>query len=135
MKTLSEVMESLVRRGFTEHFGVRGDQLRGFESGKTFGSQDVIIREYDRFEGASDPDDMEILYALESSGGIRGTLVDAFGVYSNPVISAYLSRVRFVGTGHAERPNHEDGSASEKPGWYDVGLATTQQMQDANFVR
>ena len=95
MKTLSEAMESLVRRGFTEHFGVRGDRLRGFESGKTFGSQDVIIREYDRFEGVSDPDDMAILYALESSSGVRGTLVDAFGVYSNPAISAYLRRVRF----------------------------------------
>jgi hypothetical protein len=74
MRTLSEAMESLVRRGYTEHFGVRGDQLRGFESGKTFGSQDVIIREYERFEGVS----------------------DAFGVYSNPAISAYLRRVRFV---------------------------------------
>jgi hypothetical protein len=97
MKTLSEAMESLVRRGFTEHFGVRGDQLRGFESGTTFGSRDVIIREYDRFEGVSDPDDMAILYALESSSGVRGTLVDAFGVYSNPAISAYLKRVRFAG--------------------------------------
>ena len=97
MRTLSEAMENLVRRGFTEHFGVRGDQLRGFESGKTFGSQDVIIREYERFEGVSDPDDMAIIYALESSSGIRGTLVDAFGVYSNPAISAYLRHVRFVG--------------------------------------
>ena len=58
MKTLSEAMERLVRRGFT-----------------TFGSRDVIIREYDRFEGVS----------------------DAFGVYSNPAISAYLKRVRFAG--------------------------------------
>ena len=89
-------MESLVRRGFTEHFGVTEDQLRGFESGKTFGSEDIIIREYERFEGVSDPDDMAILYALESSSGLRGTLVDAFGVYSNPVIGAYLKRVRFA---------------------------------------
>jgi hypothetical protein len=74
MNTLSDAMESLIRQGFTEHFGVRGDQLRGFESGKTFGSQDVIIREYDRFEGVSDPDDMAILYALESSSGSMGPL-------------------------------------------------------------
>jgi hypothetical protein len=93
MRTMSEAMESLVPRGFTEHFGVRGDELRGFESGKTFGSQDIII---ERFEGISDPDDMAILYALESSSGIRGTLVDAFGVYSNPAISVYLRRVRFA---------------------------------------
>ena len=105
MRTLSEAMENLVRRGFTEHFGVRGDQLRGFESGKTFGSQDVIIREYERFEGVSDPDDMAIIYALESASGLHGTLVDAFGVYSNPAISAYLGRVRFVGTNHVDRPN------------------------------
>lgn len=85
MKTLSETMESLVRRGFTEHFGVRGDQLRGFESSKTFNSNEVTIREYDRFEGVSDPDDMPILYALESASGIRGTLVDAFGVYATTV--------------------------------------------------
>jgi hypothetical protein len=96
MRTLSEAMESLVRRGFTEHFGVRADQLRGFESGKSFGSEDVIIREYERFEGVSDPDDMAILYALESSSGLHGTLVDAFGMYSNPAVGAYLKCVRFV---------------------------------------
>ena len=100
MKTLSETMEGLVRSGFTEHFGVRGDQLRGFESGRTFG-----------FEGVSDPDDMAILYAIESSNGIRGTLVDAFGVYSNPVISAFLEHVRFVGPGDAESPAHQGGLA------------------------
>lgn len=102
MKTLSEAIESLARRGFIEHFGVRGDQLRGFESGKTFGANDVTIREYDRFEGASDPDDMAILYAIESSSGTRGTLVDAFGVYSNPAVSAYLERVPFADTAHEE---------------------------------
>jgi hypothetical protein len=106
MRTLSEAMERLVRQGFTEHFGVRGNQLRGFESGKSFGSEDVIIREYERFEGVSDPDDMAILYALESSSGLHGTLVDAFGVYSNPTVGAYLKCVRFVGTSHVklERP-------------------------------
>jgi hypothetical protein len=105
MKTLSEAIESLARRGFTEHFGVRGDQLRGFESGKTFGANDVTIREYARFEGVSDPDDMAILYAIESSSGTRGTLVDAFGVYSNPGVSAYLERVSFAGTAHDEEPS------------------------------
>lgn len=109
MKTLSETMESLVRRGFTEHFGVRGDQLRGFGSGRTFGSESVSIRGFDRFEGVSDPDDMAILYAIESSNGIRGTLVDAFGVYSNPAISAFLEHVRFVGPGDVDSPAHQDG--------------------------
>ncbi len=55
------------------------------------------MREYAADEGAADPDDMAILYAIKSSRGTRGTLVDAFGVYSNPAITAYLRRVEFRG--------------------------------------
>jgi hypothetical protein len=41
---------------FTEHFGVQGHQLRGFENGAIFEANDIVIRESDRFEGLSDPD-------------------------------------------------------------------------------
>ncbi|HET8578497.1 MAG TPA: hypothetical protein VFO18_15485, partial [Methylomirabilota bacterium] len=50
-------------------------------------------REYYRFEGVSDPDDMAIVYAIEGKGGIRGILADAFGVYSDPATSAVLENV------------------------------------------
>lgn len=58
MKTLSSVIERLSCQGFTAHCGVVGNRLRAFESGKTFGGHEVVIREYYRFEGVSDPDDM-----------------------------------------------------------------------------
>jgi hypothetical protein len=93
MKTLSCVIERLTRQGFTAHFGVVGNRLRAFESGKTFGAQEMIIREYERFEGVSDPDDMAIVYAIEILNGTRGWLVDAFGVYSNPAVSAFMQDV------------------------------------------
>ena len=93
MSTLSQAIDRLVLRGFTEHFGVRGHQLLGFDSGATFEANEVVIRGIERFEGVSDPDDMSILYAIESLDGVRGTLADAFGVYSNPVISAFVSNV------------------------------------------
>ena len=84
------------RKGFpriTEHFGVSGDGLRAFDSGQTFRARDLVIREYHRFEGVSDPDDMAICYAIETLDGVRGVLVDAFGVYSNPLVSAFLQDV------------------------------------------
>ena len=31
--------------------------------------------------------------AIESKGGVRGTLVDAFGVYADPAMSAVLNDV------------------------------------------
>ena len=57
------------------------------------GESTCTIREFHRFEGVSDPDDMSIVYAIESRDGTRGTLVDAFGVYSNPAVSRVLERV------------------------------------------
>lgn len=36
---------------------------------------------------------MAIVYTIESLSGMRGTLADAFGVYSSPVVSAFVNNV------------------------------------------
>jgi hypothetical protein len=107
--TLAGAIDDLGNSGFIEHFGVSGDALRSFDSGRSFSAGQVVIREYHRFEGVSDPDDMSIVYAIEGQGGVRGTLVDAFGVYSDPAVSAFLQDVpirgaRQFGGGAAGRP-------------------------------
>jgi len=86
-------IECLDREGFTEHFAVDGASLRGLEGGKAFRPDEVVIRKLARFEGVSDPDDMSIVYAIESRDGTRGTLVDAFGVYSDPLVADFLKDV------------------------------------------
>jgi hypothetical protein len=96
--TLACTIDDLARVGFVEHFGVRGRELRSFDSGRRFSPHQVVVREYHRFEGVSDPDDMAIIYAIEGEGGVRGTLVDAFGAYSDPTVSAFLAEVPIRGT-------------------------------------
>jgi hypothetical protein len=95
--TLVGILDDLARRGFTERFGVAGNGLRAVEGGQTFRADELMIREFHRFEGISDPDDMSIVYAIESRDGIRGTLVDAFGVYANPAVSTVLESVPIRG--------------------------------------
>jgi hypothetical protein len=107
--TLTRAIDDLARAGFGEHFGVDDDALRSFTSGRRYRAAEVVIREFHRFEGVSDPDDMCIVYAIEAQGGARGTLVDAFGVYSDPMVSAFLQKVpirgaRRFGGGLDERP-------------------------------
>jgi len=63
-ETLAGAIEQFARRGFTESLSVVGNRLRGVETRKTFRPEDVVIREYRRFEGVSDPDDMSIVYLL-----------------------------------------------------------------------
>jgi len=93
METLAAAIDALARRGFIENLSVVGNRLRVAGTGLSFPPADVVIREHRRFEGVSDPDDMAILYAIEATGGVRGTLVDAYGVYSDQLISAFMSAV------------------------------------------
>jgi hypothetical protein len=91
--TLAGVMDQLDRQGFTEHFTPAEGGLRAVHCGRIFPPSQLTITEYQRFEGVSDPDDMAILYAIETRSGISGTLADAFGVYSDPAVSAVIEDV------------------------------------------
>jgi len=96
-ETLKRVVEDLARRGYTEHFRAVDGGLEALDSGQRFGSEELAIRGYYRFEGTSDPDDMAIAYAIETRSGVRGTLVDAFGVYADPTTAAVLKNVPILG--------------------------------------
>ena len=41
--TLMGTMAELARSGFVEHFGVRGDELQSFDSGRTFAADQVVM--------------------------------------------------------------------------------------------
>lgn len=92
-RTVAEATRGLQARGFRENFEVVGDRLTGLNSGQHYGADEVTIVEHHRFEGASDPDDLSIVYAIEARDGSRGVLVDAYGTYATPQVSAFLKTV------------------------------------------
>jgi hypothetical protein len=92
-RSMSSVLETLDREGFTDHFTVCDERLVGIDCGETFEADEVVIRCVERFEGLSNPDDMSVVYALETCDGVRGTLTDAFGVYSDPGVSQFIDKV------------------------------------------
>ena len=89
----SGVIAKLARRGFSDTFSVEGGNLRSLTTGKLLRPEDLVIREIYRFEGISDPDDMAIVYAMESSTGVHGTLIDAFGVYADRTKAAVVTKI------------------------------------------
>jgi|SRR5215831_2814643 len=91
--TLRETIDRLNLEGFTGHFGVRANRLRELGTGLTFRADELRVCDCFRFEEASDPGEMAIVYAIESRTGVRGTLVDALGIYSSPAISEFITRV------------------------------------------
>ena len=92
--TMADAMRDLERRGFTANFEPIAKALHVLGREKTYQPSDLTIVEHHRFEGASDPDEMSVVYAIEAQDGTRGVLVDAYGVYSNPDLSAFLKDVQ-----------------------------------------
>jgi hypothetical protein len=91
--TETTAIEALKRRGFSTAFQLAGDRLTAAGSSRQYRSDELVIRTWYRFEGVSDPDDLSIVYALESRDGTRGILVDAFGPYADPALGAFLNGV------------------------------------------
>jgi hypothetical protein len=82
MTTLSSVLERLRIKKIDNEFRWTPE---GFTAGKGkvyTPDQLTIIKTY-RFEGESDPSDMEILYIIKANDGLIGYSIDAYGAYSN----------------------------------------------------
>jgi hypothetical protein len=82
MTTLSEAMNSQRTKGFTEDFSYSNGKFIITGRNEEYKPEDLTIVQTFRFEGISDPSDMEILYAIEANNGIKGLFIDAFGAYS-----------------------------------------------------
>ena len=54
----------------------------------------IIIEEFHRFEGATDYEDMAIIYVIVTENGIKGTVIDAFGTYANADLGDFLKQIR-----------------------------------------
>ena len=92
--SLAEAIQGLKKRGFTANFEFLEQAFQDVDSGRTFKAEDLTIVEHYRFEGSSDPDDMSVIYAIESDEGTQGIIADAFGVYANPELGGFLNNVR-----------------------------------------
>lgn len=91
--TVSQAVNGLKERGYTLDFNLKSNSLEC--QGQKFNPKDFEIKEFHRFEGASDPGDEAIVYAIESRSGMKGVLVNAFGVYSEPLSDEMIKKLNF----------------------------------------
>jgi hypothetical protein len=96
--TMLEALNDLKARGFTLDFNLAKDSLHSSTQDITLQPDDFEIVELYRFEGPSDPADNSIVYAINSSKyGIKGTLTDAYGVYSDDLSEDLLKKLNTPG--------------------------------------
>ncbi len=97
-RALTNVEAKLTADGFTEDFRVSNGRLVAFSDDKrTYGAEDITIVDFYRFEGESNPDDMSILYALQTADGLKGTISTPYGVYADEAVDEFLKQVQDLG--------------------------------------
>jgi hypothetical protein len=93
MKSLALCLNRMVLDGYDDDFKVTDEGLLSLKTEKTFRPDQINIVNFFRFEGQSDPNDMTIMYVIETEDGQKGTLVDAFGVYSDTKVGEFFKQV------------------------------------------
>ncbi len=92
--SLVEAIDDLRKRGFTNDFNLKESCVVCAGLQLELQPEDFEIVEVHRFEGATNPDDSSVLYAIEGKDGHKGVLVDAYGVYANPVSTELLAKLQ-----------------------------------------
>lgn len=92
--TLSEAIKDLKDQGYIYDFNLEEKQLCCKKLDKNFPPKEFKVVGSFRFEGMSNPDDSSVLYVIETSSGEKGTLVDAYGAYSDAISLEMAQRLR-----------------------------------------
>jgi hypothetical protein len=103
---LVEATNDLMKRGYTENLSLEGETVDDKDKSIQMAADDFEIDEFYRFEGASNPSDMSIVYAVSSGKyNLKGILVNAYGAYANnssSAIAAKLSHDQVSGNLHRD---------------------------------
>jgi hypothetical protein len=94
--TPSEATNDLRLRGYTEDLNLHPDHIHCQSMNLQLHPEDFTIDEFYRFEGMSNTDDNSIVFAISSKNGIKGVLVDAYGVYAESLSEAMIQKLKIT---------------------------------------
>ena len=94
--TLVDTLNNLKEEGYVLDFNLKTDCVECKSLNMRLYPADFLIDKYYRFEGASNPDDSAIVYAISSVSGLKGTLVDAYGVYADSLTNEMIKKIKIV---------------------------------------
>ena len=95
--TLSQAINSLKEEGYDQDFNAKEDCIECRPLDLRLSPEEFEVDRVFRFEGDSNPDDSSILFAISSNNGkVKGTLVDAYGAYSDPMNAEMIQKLRYT---------------------------------------
>ena len=96
MSDITACLNKVQEKGFTDQYQAKGTHLYNLDNNRIYYPEDVTVVNFYRFEGISNPDDLAVLYAIETSDGRKGTLIDAYGRYACEEVGDFMIAVENV---------------------------------------
>lgn len=94
-ETVTQAVSGLAERGYTANFNLSAGYLSAVDHEVNLDPHEFNIDEVHRFEGETDPGDEMVVYAISAdSRGIKGVLVNAFGVYSDQISDELMAKLK-----------------------------------------
>ena len=101
--TVTEAVKGLKEKGYNIDFNIAFDKLVCSENKICLQPDEFEIVEIHRFEGDSNPDDEDVVYAVESKdarpddpvgrGKLKGIITSAFGLYADPISNKIIQKL------------------------------------------
>jgi hypothetical protein len=91
-ETVSEAINGLKQRGYTLDFNLQENCIVCHSD--KFNPDEFEITEVHRFEGNTDPSDQAVVYAIESVTGLKGVLVNGYGVSAESMSAEMVRKMR-----------------------------------------
>ncbi len=92
--TLSQAVNDLQQRGYTDDLTLQDECLVCSGKHTSLHPDEFQIDEFHRFEGASDPGDSSIVYAVSSDQhDVKGILVNAFGADASRLTQRMVAKL------------------------------------------
>jgi hypothetical protein len=112
LRTLTYCTTKAVEHGYKENFKAVTEGLQSLETSRTYTPEQIHIMNFYRFEGITDPADMSVLYVIQTDDGAKGTLVDAYGTYSDENIAKVMRQVDDIAKRNTTSDNKQYKSSS-----------------------
>ena len=108
--TSSETLNALMKAGYEHDFNIQDECLVCSQTNTILSPEDFQIDKVYRFEGASNPDDQSIIYAISSGKfNLKGVLVNGYGISADEDTSKLVEKLQ---TNHPSK-NNKNGNKIE----------------------
>jgi hypothetical protein len=94
---LIDAINGLRKEGYTEDFNLQQQCLECRDRQFRIFHDEFIVDKYFRFDVSSDAADQSIIYAISSEKhALKGILINAYGIYSEPVTNEMLNKLNIA---------------------------------------